>query len=622
MAARSSDVVAVLKTLQTKLSRLSFSQRLRDFGREKSGAASVIFAFSTIAIIGTIALSVELGQGYVALQSNQRAADMAALGGAGAYVAKRDEKVLLATANDIANANGAESSRVTARFVSNYEDSGMDVIRVDVRSTIPLYFARVLKSGASYSVTSTGVASLPAASAPACIIALDSAGKGVSVNGGAAINAKECAVASNAATQVWGGSKIEAEAVVTKDNIRVEGGSQVKATNVTYGGSSTTQPGSSIMGSQSKRSTTTPDPFAGDPKIAEAFKTLGQHTKPEIPSVPTGDDLTLGYYPTTMTFQGRTASLVNGVWTFPAGTYRIRNLNTQSLTLNIQGPSVVSVSGSVNVGGGGKLIIGDGPVSIAAPISLSGGTSMVLGSGRHYLGRITLGGGSTVVIGNGDLDINGPVNISGGGSRMTVGAGNVAIGAFNGKGIELAGGGELRFSNGRFSSAGSIITQGGSTLAIGDTATHYINGDLNLSGTAILGKGLYLINGAFTNATGGSITGSEVSFILRDQLSYSGGPNINLAAPVLNSPWGVQGLLFASATSKATSFGGGAQGKYSGVLYFPNSDFTLSGGAGMSSSCFGLIARSVTVTSGPTATSTCPGMNGTATGSGNATLIR
>jgi hypothetical protein len=30
----------------------------------------------------------------------------------------------------------------------------------------------------------------------------------------------------------------------------------------------------------------------------------------------------------------------------------------------------------------------------------------------------------------------------------------------------------------------------------------------------------------------------------------------------------------------------------------------------------------VTVTSGPTASSTCPGMNGTATSSGNATLIR
>lgn len=592
------------------------------FGAANSGAASIIFAFSLIAIVGTIALSVELGQGYVALQSNQRIADMAALGGAGAYVTKRDEKVLLATANDIANANGAESSRVTAEFVSNYENSGIDVIKVDVRSTIPLYFAQIFNSGASYTVNSTGVASLPSAASPACIIALDSAGKGVVVNGGASINAKDCAVSSNNSTEVKGGSKIEAEAVVTKDDLKVEGGSQVKATNISYGGSSSVQAGSSITGSQKNRSTTTPDPLADDPKIAEAFKALGSFTKPEKPTVPVGDDLTLGYYPTTMTFQGRTASLVNGVWTFPPGTYRIKNLNTQSLTLNIQGPSVVSVSGSLNVGGGGKLIIGDGPVTIAAPVNLSGGTSMTLGAGRHHMGPVTLGGGSSITIGDGDLDVDGPINISGGGSRMSVGKGDVAIGASNGKGIELSGGGELRFSNGRFSTAGGIFTQGGSTLVLGDTATHYINGDLDLRGTVVLGKGLYLINGAFTNTTGGSITGSEVSFILKDQLTYAGGAGINLSAPVQNSSWGVPGLLFASATTNATSFGGGAQGKYSGILYFPNSDFSLSGGAGMNSSCFSLIAKSVTVTSGPTATTTCPGMDGAMTGSGNATLIR
>jgi hypothetical protein len=323
-----------------------------------------------------------------------------------------------------------------------------------------------------------------------------------------------------------------------------------------------------------------------------------------------------------MTFQGRTSTLANGVWTLPPGTYAIRNLNTQSLTLNIQGPSVVTVSGSVNVGGGGKLIIGDGPVSIAAPVNLSGGTSMQIGAGRHYLGRITLGGGSNNTLGAGNLDVDGPINISGGGSRMTVGAGDVAVGAANGKGIELSGGGELRFGHGRFSSAGSIVTQGGSTLAIGDTATHYINGDLDLRGTVILGRGLYLINGAFSNTTGGSITGTDVTFILRDQLTYAGGAGINLAAPGENSTWGIPGILFASMTSKAVSFGGGAQGKYSGALYFPKSDFTLSGGAGMSSSCFTLIAKSVTVTSGPTATSTCPGLDGATTNSGNATLIR
>lgn len=598
------------------------ARRLRTLPSATDGGVSIIGAFSLIGMIGAIALSVELGQGYVALQANQRTADMAALGGANAYVGNRSETALLATANDIANANGAESGRVTARFIANYENSGVDVIQVDVRSTIPLYFARILKSDASYSVKSTGVASLPSATTPACIIALDSSGKGVSVSGGASITAKDCAVSSNRATQVTGGSRITAGSLSTTGNLSVDGGSHVSAKDVLYGGSVSVQAGSSITGAQSRRGVTVADPLEGDARLASAFAALGTYTNPAKPSVSTGEDLTLGWYPTTMTFQGRSATLVNGTWTFPAGTYNIRNLNTQSLALVIQGPSTVTVSGSVNIGGGGKVTIGDGPVSIAAPVNLSGGTSMTLGAGRHYLGRVTVGGGSFITLGAGDLDVDGPINITGGGSRMTVGAGNVTIGASGGKGIELSGGGELRFGNGRFSTAGSIVTQGGSTLQIGETATHYINGDLDLRGTVILGRGLYLINGAFTNTTGGSITGTDVSFILRDQLTYAGGAGINLAAPGANSPWGIPGILFASMTTQATSFGGGAQGTYSGALYFPRSDFTLSGGAGMSSSCFTLIAKSVTVTSGPSATSICPGLPGPTSSGGNATLIR
>lgn len=608
--------------LRTFRSLQRAGRRLRLFSSATEGGVSIIGAFSLIGMIGAIALSVELGQGYVALQANQRTADMAALGGANAYVGNRSQTALLATANDIANANGAENSRVTTQFIENYEGSGIDVIQVDVQSTIPLYFARILKNDASYTVKSTGVASLPSASTPACILALDSNGTGIRVSGGASITATDCAVASNDLTSVTGGSRITARSVSTTDNLTVEGGSHVTGTDVTYGGSVSVQAGSSITGAQSRRSVTVADPLAGDSRLTAAFAALGTYTAPIKPSVPTGDDLTLGWYPTAMTFQGRSATLVNGTWTFPPGTYNIRNLNTQSLTLTIQGPSTVTVSGSVTIGGGGKLIIGDGPVSITAPINLSGGTSMTLGAGRHYLGPVTVGGGSSVTLGAGDLDVNGPVNITGGGSKMTVGAGDVTIGAASGKGIELAGGGELRFGTGRFSSAGSIVTQGGSTLQIGETATHYINGDLDLRGTLILGRGLYLINGAFTNTTGGSITGTDVTFILRDQLTYAGGSGINLAAPGANSAWGIPGILFASMTDKATSFGGGAQGRYSGALYFPRSNFTLSGGAGMSSSCFTLIARSVTVTSGPSATSICPGLGGVTTSTGNATLVR
>ena len=596
--------------------------RLQAFRAASRGGVSVLNAFTLIGMIGAIALSVELGQGYVALQANQSTADMAALGGANAYGANQDQVVLLATANDLANANGAETTRVTAEFIADYEGTGRDVIRVDVRSTIPLYFAQILDAGASYTVRSTGVAALASAQSPACIMALDPGGKGISIKGGATLDASDCTIASNASTQLSGGARITGKALTTTGDVKVDNGSIVSSADVTYGGSTSIHPGSAITGKQTRRAVSVTDPLAGDPALAAAFAALGTHTTPAKGTAPTGEDLTLGYYPTTMTFQGRTSTLVNNVWRFPAGNYAIRNLNTQGLTLEIAGPSVVTVSGTVTIGGGGKLIIGDGPVTMPGAINLSGGTAMSLGKGRKLLGPITIGGGSSLTLGDGDLDVDGPILVGGGGSRMTVGDGDVAIGAKGGKSIELSGGSELRFSNGRFSTAGSIVTSGGTTLVIGSTATHYINGNLDLSGAAVLGKGLYLINGGFSNHTGGALTGSDLTFVLKDQLGFNGGTGLNLAAPGANSSWGIPGILFASLTSKTTAFGGGAMGRYSGALYFPNSDFELTGGAGLTSSCFTLIVKSITIHSGPTASSTCPGLRGSVTGSGNATLIR
>jgi hypothetical protein len=600
----------------------SIARRLCAFPAASRGGVSILNTFSLVGMIGAIALSVELGQGYVALQANQSTADMAALGGANAYAANQDQTVLLATANDIANANGAETSRVTAAFIAGYENTGRDVIRVDVRSTIPLYFAQILNAKASYTVNSTGVAALPSAQSPACIMALAPGGKGISIKGGATLAASDCTISSNASTQLSGGARITGKALTTTGDIKVDNGSIVSSTDVTYGGATSIQAGSAITGKRTHRAVSVTDPFAGDPTLAAAFNALGTHATPAKATVATGEDLTLGYYPTTMTFQGRTSSLVNNVWRFPAGSYVIRNLNTQGLTLEIAGPSVVTVSGTVTIGGGGKLIVGDGPISIPGAINLAGGTSMSLGKGRKLLGPITIGGGSSLTLGDGDLDVDGPINVGGGGSRMTVGLGNVTLGASGGKSIDLSGGSELRFSDGRFSTAGSIVTSGGTTLAIGDTATHYINGNLDLSGTALLGKGLYLINGSFTNHTGGALVGTDLTFILKNPLGFNGGTGINLSAPGANSSWGIPGILFASLTSGTTAFGGGAMGRYSGALYFPNSDFELTGGAGLSSSCFMLIVNSITIHSGPTASSTCPGLKGASTGSGNATLIR
>lgn len=587
----------------------------------RRGGVSIIGVFALISIIGIAAFSIELGQGHQAKIEYQGAADAAALAAANAYVGNPDDAALIATAQDVARANGIAPANVTVSHLTNYSSAVSDAVQVTIIKRIPLYFARIFTSSASYNVSITAIASLSTATAIPCILALSSGG--ISLSGGTRINAPNCAIISNAALNVTGGSAISAKATQSSGGTGVAGGSTIAATSsVTYGTSATAEAGSSIQGSQIKRSNSTADPLVSNSRLAAAFAQIGSYTAPATPRVPPGKDLNLGYYPTTMTFDGYTGTLSGNTWTFPAGTYSFRNVNTSSLILKILGPSTITVSSSLAVGGGGGLILPDGPITIVAPISLSGGTSMTVGSGRHYFGQISVGGGSTASIGAGDMDVSGAILVDGGGSKVSIGGGNYTIGN-NGSGtaINLSGGSSLSFGDGTFSANGAITTSGGSTLAFGTTANHTINGALNLNGSSTFGAGTYTINGGLTNNTGGTMTGSGVSFILAGTLNASGGTSIDLAAPSSGAIIGVPDVLFATRASSATILGGGTQDSYSGVIYVPNSDFQMSGGASATGSCFSIVASTVTLSSGPSAATACPSM-GSSSGSGNVSLVR
>lgn len=596
---------------------------IRRMAQDQRATVSIIGAFTLTSLIGMAALSVELGRGYEVKIDRQGAADAAALAAANSYSNGQNDAVLTPTANDVARANGIPVSDVTVTRLTNFSPAVNDAVRVTIRTQVPLYFARLFSSAASYDVSVTATASLASSSAVPCILALAPA-TGVSLTGGTSISAPNCAVVSNANISVTGGSRITSKATQASGSTTVGGGSNITAsTTVTYGTGITIEPGSGVSGTQVKKSNTMADPLAGSAALASAYAELGQVELPLIPSVPVGEDLSLGWYPTTMTFQGRTANLVNGTWTFPAGTYNIRNLNTSSLKLKILGPSTVTVSGSVNVGGGGGLDIGDGTVAIRAPISLSGGTTMTVGEGRHYFGQISVGGGSSATIGAGDLDVNGAILVDGGGSRVTIGAGNYAIGN-NGSGtaINLSGGSYLKFGDGTFSADGSINTSGGSTLVFGVTQNHRINGNLSLNGNSTFGAGRYTINGNFTNNTGGTMSGTDVSFILAGSLNASGGTSLVLSAPTTASGGGIPDILFATRSTATTFLGGGSQNRYGGIIHAPNSDFSMTGGSSATGHCFSIIARTVTLASGPNAATACPSMASSSASSSSVTLVQ
>ncbi|WDF71345.1 pilus assembly protein TadG-related protein [Novosphingobium sp. KACC 22771] len=597
----------------------------RHLALDTRASVSILGVSALPVIIGIAALSVELGQGYQAKITYQGIADVAALAAANAYASSKSDAILTATATNVANMNGVASSNVAVTHLTNYSASVSDAVQVVLTRTVPVFFGQVLRTQASYTVKVVSVASLASSSTPACIIALSSTDSGVTLSGGTRLSAPQCAIASNSMVSVTGGSTISAKSLLSSGSVGIDGGSSISADPTIYGSSLNVAAGSSITGSQTRKSNNTADPLAGNASIAAAQALIGTYTPPVAPSVPVGADMAPGWYPAVMTFQGHTGTLTGSTWTFPPGIYNFRNLNTGSLTINIQGPSTVTISGSLTVGGGGRLIIGDGPVTINAPINLSGGTSLTLGAGRHYLGAITVGGGSTVTLGAGDLDVNGAIAISGGGSTMVVGAGNVAIGrdsASPPNAIVLSGGSVLTFGNGTFSANGAIITSGGSTITFGQTANHLINGNLSLNGSSTFGAGLYTINGGFTNNTGGTMAGSNVSFVMAGTLNVAGGTSVNLSAPGSGSASGIPDVLFVTKSTSATILGGGTQDVFSGAVYVPNSDFQMSGGAGATGGCFMIVAKTVTLASGPSAATMCSSLSSASSTSSSVTLIK
>jgi hypothetical protein len=581
--------------------------------RDVRGSVSVIGVFALVALVGIAALSIELGQGYRAKLALQGAADAAALGAAHAYAASPTETILKATADDVARANGLAIGNVSVLHRPNYSSTVPDAVEVQLRTTIPLFFARIFSAEASYGVSVSAVASLPTETTPPCLLALASSG-GISLSGGTSISAPNCAVVSNSSISVSGGSTVTAKSTMSSGATSATGGSKVSAETITYG---TTASG--VTGKTIRQANSTSDPLANDAGIAAAFARLGTVTAPVSKSVPAGENLSLNYNPTTMTFQGHVGTLSGNVWRFPAGRYEIARLDTGSLILSIDGPSEITVRNGVNVGGGGGLVLGDGSVTIKGTTTLSGG--MTIGRGRHIFGPVTINGGMKVSVGDGDLDVNGPILI-GGGADVVFGGGAHAVGNNgSGKAIDVSGGSILTFGDGAFSANGSIVTAGGSRLTFGAASNHFINGDLSLNSDTVFGAGTYTINGNFTNNTGGSMVGRNVSFVLAGSLKAAGGTSIDLAAPSSQAGTGLPDILFATRTSTPTVLGGGTQDVFSGVVYAPNSDVNMSGGASASGACFSLIVRTITLAGGPAAATACP-LLGSGGLSGSVGLIR
>lgn len=293
---------------------------------------------------------------------------------------------------------------------------------------------------------------------------------------------------------------------------------------------------------------------------------------------------------------------------------------------------------------------GDGDVIINGTLALGGGQNLFMGDGNHFFGGFDLAGGGSAIMGDGDFVAVDGVKLAGG-SELAVGNGDFIIGTGNGgNAIKLSGSAKFLMGDGQFSANGDIDTAGGSRIAFGTTANHTINGDMKIAGSALFAPGRYTVNGAFWNGTGGttwpytsSLTGKTygqslggtsvsgydmagvgVTFVLEGAFDLAGGAKTKLWASETTSGGGaIAEMLVASQTTDNVDWTGGSANDFDGTVYFPKAQVKMAGGNATSGTgdCFTLIANRIWLTGGATAGTACQAMSVDG-GSGGSTTIR
>ena len=321
-------------------------QRLR---ADTSGSISILAAFVLVGAVGVSALALEYGHGLLQKTENQRAADLAAYGGALVYGSTGSSSDATSVANNIVALNGL-SGDATPSVVTSPTGDGNNAVEVTVTSNVPLLLARVLTTSTTLPVSATAYAEMKA-DAPGCIIALSSAGSGVSLSGGTSITADNCAVASNNAVTLTGSAKITTKNIDYGTSYSTGGGSSIAppsgTASVTYSKVTTSDPSSPSSGSP------------GSTEVTNATAHLGFNTSggcagaagtvcaiaSATPAVPSGTAPTGG---TAVSFAYR-AVLATGL---PSGCSDAYASSTHTVTCTGAGPfnfAALSFSGGLTI---------------------------------------------------------------------------------------------------------------------------------------------------------------------------------------------------------------------------------------------------------------------------------
>lgn len=626
--------------------------------RDRRGAIAILSAFVLVGVIGVSALAVEFGRGLYRRAENQRVADIAAFSGALVYNATNSSSATTSAVGNIVALNGKPSSVAASQIVTSPSGDGNQAVEVTVTTSDPLLLARVLSTDTSLPVSATAYAEVKAGS-PACIMALNPGGTGVTLSGGTAITASQCAVASN-------------------NTVTVPCGDTLTTPILSYDSASApSQPCGGIQppaGTSSVRiiKQATADPLSGSSAVTTAtgrLATVAAITSPNGPAASSGTNVNFGYSPTTWSSGGCTGALASKIWTVTCvgnGPFNFGNLTLSggiTVNFNILGSASAIYNFNEIDDSGTALHFGPGTYNIAGGVLTGGGSTTSFGAGTFNIGAgtfscngstgysicnpgtsLTFGGPSTFVLAGGIYN--------GGGETLTLGSGTTNsfdIGkAGDSYSIYVGGGADTTFADATgtgdlFETAGNIGSGGGSCLWLSAAAEHDINGFISLAGGTTFGAGTWTVSDyiALGNNGGGDVTcggsaigvnGSDVTIVVGATTTPGSGScagqgfcvaagfgHVTLTAPTSGTmqDLAVIGPTASSNTAGASFTEGASNTSITGAFYFPKGPVSLSGGASVGSTgCLELIGSTVSLSGGTTLATACTGLNATQIGQG------
>ncbi|HEY5046447.1 MAG TPA: hypothetical protein VII49_00315 [Rhizomicrobium sp.] len=641
------------------------------FLQDRKGNVTIISGLLVTGLIGVSGLTVEFGNGLLNHMEDQRVADLAAIGGANVYNAGGTATAVQLEAYAVAKLNGLPNSAVSTLVGASPSGDGNKAVQVTVSTTVPLALSRIIWSQASLPISVTSYAEMKPG-APGCIYALNTSGSGVTLSGGTAVTASNCAVDSDSTVSVPCGTTITTQYV---------GYDSATVPSQPCNG---IQPPSGLTLKLAKQLTT--DPLAGTAEVktgTNRLATVAALTSPSGPVVSGGTSLSFGYStsPTQaqITSAGCSSTYSGGLWnvTCPnGGTYTFGAISLSGgITVNFStggsSSTTYNFNGQVD-DSGSALSFGPGTYNIVGGVVSGGGSTTTFGAGTFNIGKSTtscnsytsysicnlgtlmsFGSAATAskfVLAGGVYNKGGETLVLGGTSVTSTSTGNsYNIGtAANGDSSDMGGGSITMFadasgSGNLFQMAGNlnVSSGGGSCLWLGNASQHDINGFISTAGGTTLGSGVYTAtkyvwlggSGGGDVTCGGTLvglTGTSVTLVIGASTVPSSGTcgnegfcvaagfgHVTLTAPTSGA---TQGLIVIGPTSSSNTAGGNfAEGasntSMSGAFYIPYGPVTLSGSASVGNGpgqCLEVLGSQVTLSGGSELASSCniPGSNG------------